>query len=102
MTKLQRCKLRLPVAETLHIAHVLAQAVQGLLTGANNQRLGRGKANEAPWTSHIFAAKDGTGRKTVLNFFGRLEYQDGCFAVLSRSRHRSLASLGLAAAPRRP
>lgn len=27
--------------------------------------------------SHVFAAKDGSGRKTVLNFFGRLEYQDG-------------------------
>ena len=77
MTKLLRCKLRLPVAETLHIAHVLAQAVQGLLTGANNQRTGSKQANEAPWTSHILAAKDGTGRLTVLNFFGRLEYQDG-------------------------
>ena len=77
MTKLLRCRLRLPVAETLHIAHVLAQAVQGLLTGANNQREGSKRANRAPWTSHILAAKDGTGRKTVVNFFGRLEYQDG-------------------------
>ena len=76
MKKLLRCKLRLPVAETLHIAHVLAQAAQGLLTGANNQRAGS-RQDRAPWTSHIFAAKDGSGRKTVLNFFGRLEYQDG-------------------------
>ena len=30
-----RAKLQLPVAETLHIAHVLSQTVQGLLTGAN-------------------------------------------------------------------
>ncbi|CAE7763064.1 unnamed protein product, partial [Symbiodinium necroappetens] len=51
MKKLLCCKLRLPVAETLHIAHVLAQAAQG--------------------------PADGSGRKTVLNFFGRLEYQDG-------------------------
>ena len=76
MKKLLRCKLRLPVAETLHIAHVLAQAAQGLLTGANNQRAGS-RQDRAPWTSHIFAAKDGSGHKTVLNFFGRLEYQDG-------------------------
>ena len=77
MTKLLRCKLRLPVAETLHVAHVLAQAVQGLLTGANNQSASAKQASRASWTSHILAAKDGTGRKTVLNFFGRLEYQDG-------------------------
>ena len=67
-----RGKLQLPVAETLHIAHVLAQAVQGLLTGANKQ-----VHNNKSWKSHIFAAKDGSGRKTVINFFGRLEYQDG-------------------------
>ena len=88
MTKLLRCRLRLPVAETLHIAHVLAQAVQGLLTGANNL---------------IFAAKDGTGRKTVLNFFGRLEYQDGKRRryvhggeVASRPRHRQIGYFGKA------
>ena len=72
--KLLRGKLQLPVAETLHIAHVLAQAVQGLLTGANKQNHSGGRK---PWKSHIFSAKDGSGRKTVVNFFGRLEYQDG-------------------------
>ena len=35
MTKQFRSKLHLPVAETLHIAHVLAQTVVGLMTGAN-------------------------------------------------------------------
>ena len=72
--KLLRARLKLPVAETLHIAHVLAQTVQGLLTGANRKEAhGTSKA----WKSHLFSAKDGSGRRTVLNFFGRLEYQDG-------------------------
>ena len=72
--KLCRSRLRLPVSETLHIAHVLAQTVVGLLTGANKTTTHR---RQRRWTSHVFAAKDGSGRQTVLNFFGRLEYQDG-------------------------
>ena len=73
MTKLLRCKLRLPVAETLHIAHVLAQTVQGLLTGANNQMVGQRQASRTPWTSHILAAKDGTGRLHLLVWLQHLE-----------------------------
>ena len=71
--KMLRSKLRLPVAESLHIAHILAQLVQGLMTGANSTT----DRKKNPWRSHIFAAKDGSNRKTVVNFFGRLEYQDG-------------------------
>ena len=69
--KLLRAKLRLPVAESLHLAHVLAELAQGLLTGARS--VGKGQA----WKSHIFSAKDGSGGRTALNFFGRLEHQDG-------------------------
>ena len=73
-TKLLRSRLHLPVAETLRIAHVLTQTVVGFLTGANKQI---GRKTEQAWKSHVFAAKDGSGKKTVVNFFGRLEYQDG-------------------------
>ena len=73
--KLLRARLQLPVAESLHIAHVLAETVLGFLTGFNQQSTGAKK--ERAWKSHVFAAQDGSGRKTVLNFFGRLEYQDG-------------------------
>eukprot|EP00438_Fugacium_kawagutii_P025234 Skav236123 [mRNA] locus=scaffold900:1522:8592:- [translate_table: standard] len=73
--KMLRSRLHLPVAETLHIAHVLAQTVVGLLTGANKQTQQQGE--KKPWISHIFGSKDDSGKKTVLNFFGRLEYQDG-------------------------
>ena len=73
--KLCRSRRRLPVAETLHIAHVSAQTVVGFLTGSNNAS--GSKARRRGWTSHVLAAKDGSGRQTVLNYFGRLEYQDG-------------------------
>ena len=72
--KLLRARLQLPVAESLHIAHVLAETVLGFLTGFNQQSP---KSHKKAWKSHVFAAQDGSGRKTVLNFFGRLEYQDG-------------------------
>ena len=73
--KMLRSRLKLPVAESLHIAHVLTQVVTGLLTGANQKKTER--SHKKGWQSHIFSAKDGTKRKTVLNYFGRLEYQDG-------------------------
>ena len=69
-----RSKLHLPVAETLHIAHVLAQTVTGMLTGKNMQSdCQRNKG----WKSHVFRAKDGSNKATVINYFGRLEFQDG-------------------------
>ena len=74
--KMLRAKLQLPVAETLHIAHILAETVLGFLTGFNQQGTSK-KTQKKAWKSHVFAAQDGSGRKTVLNFFGRLEYQDG-------------------------
>ena len=50
--------MKLPVAETLHIAHVLVQTMQGMLAGANRRFA---KGNKRAWSSHIFAAKDGSG-----------------------------------------
>ena len=70
MSKQLRSKLHLPVAETLHIAHVLAQTVSGFLTGSN------AVAGAKAWKSHVFSCADGT-KRTVVNFFARLEFQDG-------------------------
>ena len=72
--KMLRSRLKLPVAESLHVAHVLTQVVTGLLTGANQKKDWTDKKG---WQSHVFSAKDGSKRKTVVNYFGRLEYQDG-------------------------
>ncbi|CAE7357688.1 pif1 [Symbiodinium sp. CCMP2592] len=57
----------MPVAETLHLAHVLTQAVKGLLTGANEGLQSK--------REHIFCSANGPGK--VRHWVARLEFQDG-------------------------
>ena len=50
------------------------QLVSGLLTGTNQPRTRRDRC----WSKHILSCKTGDGKKsTVVNFFSRLEFQDG-------------------------
>ena len=72
LTKSLLARLEMPVAETLHLAHVLTQAVKGLLTGANE--------GMKPKREHIFSSCEGSGR--VRHWVARLEFQDG-----KRKRH---------------
>ena len=65
-------RLEMPVAETLHLAHVLAQAVKGLLTGANEGMQAK--------REHLFCSSEGPGK--VRHWVARLEFQDG-----KRKRH---------------
>ena len=68
LAKLLKARLHLPVAETIHIAHVLTQAVKGLLTDSNEGLRGKGQ-------EHIFSS---TGSyKGVRKWVARLEFQDG-------------------------
>ena len=62
-------RLDAPVLETLHIAHTLTQTVKGLLVGANDGIQDQGE--------HLFAAKDGNGKRTMVSWVARLEFQDG-------------------------
>ncbi|CAE7275706.1 unnamed protein product [Symbiodinium sp. CCMP2592] len=62
----------MPVAETLHLAHVLTQAVKGLLTGANEGLQAK--------REHVFCSGEGPGK--VRHWVARLEFQDG-----KRKRH---------------
>ncbi|CAE7536493.1 pif1 [Symbiodinium sp. CCMP2592] len=57
----------MPVAETLHLAHVLTQAVKGLLTGANEGLQSK--------REHVFCSAEGPGK--VRHWVARLEFQDG-------------------------
>ena len=75
LRKQLRSRLHLPAAEVLHMAHVLTQVVVGFLTGANKQD--ESGINGKPWRSHVFGATDGSGKQTVMNYFGRIEFQDG-------------------------
>ena len=74
-------RLHAPAAETLHIAHVLSQAVAGLLAGAND-------GIEAK-AEHVFAAADpeqlAAGNNPVRHWVARLEFQDG-----KRARHGAI------------
>ena len=76
MGKSLRSRLHLPAGETLHITHVFKELVRGLLTGWNQKNTDPKRADRK-WTRHILGCKDGSGRETVVNFFGRFEFQDG-------------------------
>ena len=86
MQKELRARLHLPVEETLHIAHCLTQVVCGLLTGTNQQTKNR---QNRRWQKHVLSAKDGSGRQTVVNFFTRLEFQDGSRKPGTQTYHGS-------------
>ena len=62
-----RTRLHLPGGESLHIAHVFVQLVNGWMSGAT--------VRSSRWQDQIFRGT--AGEKVVLNYFARLEYQDG-------------------------
>jgi hypothetical protein len=73
MAKLLRARPHLPVLETLRVARVLAQVMCGLLTGQNQQTQRKDrKTQDRCWQKRSLSCKDGSGRRTVLNFFARL------------------------------
>ena len=75
MAKTLRGRLNLPFAESVHIAHVFLELVRGLLTGRRYEEQGR---KHRQWGDKcIFHCKDGSGRRVVINYFTRLEFQDG-------------------------
>ena len=67
LQKTLSARLHAPVAETLHLAHVLTQAVKGLLTGANDGVEAQG--------DHVFSGSQCGGQ--VKHWVARLEFQDG-------------------------
>lgn len=60
MEKMCRQRLNLPIAETLHIAHVLTQVVKELVTGWNDGKNLKGQ--------HMFASLGNRLKRTVLNW----------------------------------
>ena len=86
MTKLLRGRLFLPIAETLHLAHVMSQLVRGLLTGRSHGDRREG----GRWTRHLLAARDPRTRRVLdLPFFSRLEFQDGTRKAATQDYHGS-------------
>ena len=81
MAKALRGRLRLPVEETLHIAHVLLQTAKGFLLGDTGAR--------KDWTDHLFKVQDETGQGRRLHGFLRLEFQDGTRKKETQEYHGS-------------
>ncbi|CAK0878230.1 unnamed protein product [Prorocentrum cordatum] len=72
--------------ESLHLSHLCTQLVSGLLTGANQQN----KRDDRCWKKHILSCKTGDEKKTtVVNFFTRLEFQDGSRKQATQIYHGS-------------
>ena len=70
--------------ETLHTAHVFTELNRGLYSGANK------KGKDDGWKDHIVAAEDGQV-KTVVNYFQRLEFQDGKRKLPAQDYHVTAA-----------
>ena len=76
--KTLRSRTNLPAAESFHLAHVLLQVAEGMICGTNRQNQAK---KDRCWKEHVLAAADGQ-EETVVEIFGRLEFQDG-----KRKRH---------------
>ena len=68
MAKCAKGRMQSPCFETLHTAHVFTEI--------------------GGWTNHILAAEDGE-TKTVVNYFQRLEFQDGKRKLPTQHYHGS-------------
>ena len=75
LQKTLRARTNLPAAESFHLAHLLVQAAEGLICGTNKQDRSR---RDRSWKEHVLGARE----ETVVEIFGRLEFQDG-----KRKRH---------------
>ncbi|CAE7216115.1 Pif1 [Symbiodinium sp. CCMP2456] len=72
MEKGGRGRMQLAGLETLHTAHVFTELNRGLYSGLNKT------AAQDGWKDHILASTASEeGNKTVVNYFQRLEFQDG-------------------------
>ena len=82
MAKCGRGRMQCAGLETLHTAHVFTEVNRGLYSGSNK------KAKDDGWKDHILAAEDGE-TKTVVNYFQRLEFQDGKRKLPTQDYHGS-------------
>jgi hypothetical protein len=82
MEKCGRGRMQSGGLETLHTAWVFSELNRGLFTGSNN------RAKEGGWKNHILAAED-QQVQTVVNYFQRLEFQDGKRKLPTQDYHGS-------------
>ena len=73
MQKLLRGRLHLPAFEAMHLARTMTQICRGYIAGHSNTTKGKG------WTQHLLRCKTEPGDRSMgcINFFTRIEFQDG-------------------------
>ena len=74
MEQMLRSRLHLPGPETLHLAHVLAELFKGWCAGGPARKT---TSTRNQWKRHLLSHKHADGTVTVVNWFARLEFQDG-------------------------
>ena len=83
MEKCGQGRMQAACLETIHTAHVFTELNRGLYSGTNKKNKIDG------WKDHILAAEDEPEVKTVVNYFQRLEYQDGKRKLPTQDYHGS-------------
>ena len=83
MEKCGQGRMQAACLETIHTAHVFTELNRGLYSGTNKKNKIDG------WKDHILAAEDEPEVKTVVNYFQRLEYQDGKRKLPTQGYHGS-------------
>ena len=82
MAKCGRGRMQAACLETLHTAHVFTELNRGLYTGCNKT------AKDGGWKKHLLAAEE-EDVSTVVNYFQRLEFQDGKRKLPTQDYHGS-------------
>lgn len=82
MEKRGRGRMQSCCLETLHTAHVFTEMNRGFFTGLNKT------AKVGGWKNHLLAALDAE-TPTVVNYFQRLEFQDGKRKLPTQAYHGS-------------
>ena len=80
MQKLLRSRMFLPAFESMHLAHTMLQICRGLVAGRGG---GGGQ-----WTRHLLSGEL-PGVDNCVNFFTRLEFQDGSKKAGTQRYHGS-------------
>ena len=83
LAKELRARLRLPVAETLHVTHCLLQVVKGAMLGLT------GSKTKDVWHRNLFHAVDENGEPCNVRAFVRVEFQDGTRKKATQDYHGS-------------
>jgi len=83
MNKCGKGRMQAACLETLHTAHVFTELNRGWYTGLNKT------SKVGGWKDHLLASPEDPSLQTVVNYFQRLEFQDGKRKLPTQDYHGS-------------